>query len=387
MGRETDSGIKLLTKITSIRWFGWGLGETFIPIFILLFSANFFETGLLTSIYYVMFFLFIPISGYLADKIKIKYILILGLSIYIFIGVGYFLAGFTGMIIFLILARMLNGISYSLDQVGRETYFVRHVSKKNESESFGRFDKITTFWWVLAVLVGILLINYVDIHWLLLAVTPTSIIALFLTLKLKEKPVKKTKQKIKNPYVKIFREVKNFNSNLKNLSVMVFFFSMMSSIVYYFAPAVSYFRGESMINSVILVLAYSFPSLFGEKLGKFADKIKVKGYYLSLISLIFVLIILAFSPNYYLLLFSMFFAGMTFELTSLTNKGFMARNSAYNKVGEVDSVLNGIGSLGSIIGPIVFGFLLDLLNPMHSYFSAILLVLVMFGFVYRMKDK
>jgi len=83
----------------------------------------------------------------------------------------------------------------------------------------------------------------------------------------------------------------------------------------------------------------------------------------------------------------MFFAGMTFELTSLTNKGFMARNSAYNKVGEVDSVLNGIGSLGSIIGPIVFGFLLDLLNPMHSYFSAILLVLVMFGFVYRMKDK
>ncbi len=387
MKRDTDKGIKLLTKITAIRWFGWGLGEAFIPLLLLMMSASFFVTGLLTSVFNIFFFLFIPFAGVLADRIKIKYMILAGLIIYVLVGFGYFLAGLTGMIIFLILARALNGISYSLDQIGRESYFIRHTPKKKESQVFGHLDKITSFWWLLAMLLGLFLIKYTEIHWLLLFIVPTSIISFLFALRLKEKPIKKNKQKFGNPYIKLFKEFKNFNKNLKVLAVIIFFFRMMSVIVYYFAPAVSYFNGESMVNAVILIFAYSIPALFGEKLGRFADKIKYKGYFLGLISLVAVLIILAFSPNYYLLLISMFFAGLTFELTFITNKSVMARNSEFHEIGKIDSVLSGIGSLGAILGPILFGILLDVFNPTFSYLGMAFFAVLMFGFVYKNREK
>lgn len=386
MRGENNKGIGLLTKVTAIRWFGWGFGDPFLPILFLLMSESFFGTGFLTSIYYVIFFFSIPFAGFLADRIKIKHMILVGLIIYVFIGTGYFLAGLTGMIFFLILGRGLNGISYSLDQIGRETYFIRHTPKKNESQVFGHFDKVTSFWSITATLMGIVLINYLEIHWLLFMIVPTSIISIFFILKLKEKPIRKKKKPFVNPYSKMLKEIKGFNKNLKTLSLITFFFGMMRTIVYFFAPAVTYAQGGSLVSSAILILAYSIPSLFGEKLGKFADKIKYKGYFLTLSSLILVLLVLAFSPNYYLLLISMFIAGMTFEFNSLTNKGFMARNSDYERIGEIDGALNGIGSLGSIIGPIVFGLLLDTLHPMNSYLLTIGLVVFMILLIYKKRE-
>lgn len=332
-----------------------------------------------------MFFLSIPLAGFFADRIKIKYMVLTGLIIYVFIGFSYFLAGATGAVLFLILGRGLNGISFSFDQVGRETYFVRHTKKKDESKTFGYLDRISNFWYIIAVVLGMILINYLEIHVLLLAIIPTSIVAMFFILKLKENPIKK-KKKFSNPYSEMIKEIKGFNKNLKTLSLITFFFGMMRTIVYFFAPAVSYASGESLVNSALLILAYSIPSLFGEKLGRFADKVKYKSYFLSLSSLVFVLLILAFSPNYYLLLASMFIAGMTFELTVLANKGFMARNSDYERIGEIDGALNGIGSLGSIVGPIIFGVLLDILTPMHSYMSVAGLSLLMIVLLYNKKE-
>ena len=146
-------GVRLITWSTSVRWFGWGLSELFIPIFILSFSTNFLEAGLISSVYELIFLLSIPIAGFLADKIKIKKLLLISLIIYVFIGLGYFLAGLTGAVIFLIVARALNGMSYCFDEVGRETYILRHSPKNRVSRIFGRFDFITTFWYIFAVLV------------------------------------------------------------------------------------------------------------------------------------------------------------------------------------------------------------------------------------------
>lgn len=377
-----DKGVKLLAASTSVRWFGWGLGDTFIPVFLLIFSANFFETGLLASIYYITFFLSIPFAAMFADRFKSKHLVLSALLIYVFIGLGYFFAGITGMIVFLILAMGLNGVSFSLDQMGRESYFVRHSLKKDESAVFGYFDKITGVWWIFGVLIGLVLINYVETHWLLLMIAPTSIISFFIVLRLKEKAVKK-REKFSNPYVKMFKEIKGFNWKLKKLALIIFFFDMMATIIYYFAPAVTYSRGTSLAGSAVLILAYSTPSLLGERVGKFADRLRYKGYYLCLFSLVLVLLVLAFSPNYYLLLVSMFVAGLTFELSNLTHIGVMARNSDFGKIGEIDGALSSIGSLGSIIGPILFGFLLTLFSPMHSYFVASGAVAFMVIFIYR----
>jgi len=382
---EIDKGIKLLTLSTSVRWFGWGLGETFIPVFLLLFSGSFFETGLLTSSYYLIYFLTVPFAGMFADRFSAKKLILFGGIIYVFVGLGYYWAGVSGMILFVILTRGLNGVSASIDQIARESYIIRHSAKKDESKIFGRFDRIANSWWIVGIILGLFLIKYFEIHELLLMIAPTSLIAFFIIgFFLEEKPLRK-KRNLENPYLKMLREVRNFNGNLRKLAVLTFFFGAMSTIVYYFAPSVAYAAGNSLVSSSILVLAYALPLIFSERLGKIADKTQYRGYYLSLASLIFVLLVLAFSPNYYLLLISMFFAGATFEFSGLTNRGFLARNCEMDLIGETDAAMAGIAAFGAILGPVIFGWLLGVFSPMHSYFGITGLTLVMFMFVYRVR--
>lgn len=383
--RSIPKGIRLITWSTSVRWFGWGLSELFIPVFILLFSSSFLEAGLISSVFEIVFLLSIPIAGFLADRIKIKKILLLALIIYVFIGLGYFLAGITGAIIFLIIARALNGASYCLDQVGRETYITRHSPKSKVSRIFGRFDFITTFWYIFAVLVGLVLINYVELYWLFFIVTPTSIISFFIILRLKEK--KKNKRRInvslKSVYYKMFKEIKNFNKGLRLIAILSFFLGIISSVIYLFVPISAYLDGESIVNSAILLLVYSIPILFAQKLGKIADKKKEKIYVFGILSIILVLFSLIYFKNYFAILITLFFASAIFELIYLTNMGMIARLSDRTHLGEIDGSLNGIATVGAIIGPILFGLFTDLLNINNAYFILVFLSLIMFGLIFK----
>ncbi len=384
---KIPKGIRLITLSTAVRWFGWGLTELFIPVFILLFSTSLLEAGLLVSIYEVFFLLSIPLAGFLADRIKIKSLLLTALIIYIFIGLGYFIAGITTAVVFLIISRALNGISYSLDEVGRETYMMRHSPKKRVSRIFGHFDFITNLWWVIAVLMGLILVNYLPLHWLFFIIVPTSIISFFIILQLKENPKKQTREKfsLKSIYLKMFNEIRNFNKGLRLIAVFSFFLGILDSVIYFFVPISAYLGGESITNSAILLLAYSVPSLFGKFLGKIADKRKEKIYPWSIFCFIVVLLSLIYFDNYFIILLTMFFASAIFELISLVNFGLIARLSDRAHLGEIDGSLNGIATIGAIIGPILFGFLSNSLTIGKSYFIIIFLSLVMLTIIIRGK--
>ena len=101
---------------------------------------------------------------------------------YPLVGFGYFYAGFTGLAIFLIIARLLNGLGYAFDSVGRSTYFRRHSPQEIIGTVFGYFDSITSLFWVLCVLASIIL----AINVLFLAIVPTTIITLLMFLGLKK---------------------------------------------------------------------------------------------------------------------------------------------------------------------------------------------------------
>lgn len=367
---EKSKGIKLLTFATSIRWFGWGLGEAFIPIFMLLFSTNFFETGVLASSYYVLFFLFLPISAYLADNFKVKNMLLAAMIIYIFIGIGYFAAGITGAVVFVILSRSLNGISLSMDHVGREAYFMRHSPKGKVSQIFGRFDFITTVWWVLAVLIGLLLVEFADvkIHELLFIIAPTSLFAFLAILGLREnKKKKKVKFSISKAYLSMWKEVKSFDKNLKLIASLTFVFGFLSSIIYFFVPISAYLGGNGLVSAAVLAFIYSIPFFFSSKFGKIVDRKKGKVYTLGLILLLIITISLAFFNNYFILLIIMFLSSAVFELMSLTRRGMTAKIGKRSRLGEIDGSLNGVAALGAIVGPILFGFMIDKIGIGNSY--------------------
>src|SRR3989339_100451 len=367
---KIPEGIRILTWSTSVRWFGWGLGEAFVPIFLLSFSENFSETGLLASIYNITFFLSIPFAGYLADNIKIRSMILAGLIIYIFIGLGYFLAGATGAIIFIVIARGLNGIAYSLDQVGRESYFIRHYPEDKISKIFGKFDVITNFWWIIAVIIGLLLVKFafLPIHWLLFFITPTSIISFLIVLRLKEGERNHNKRILfLKVYSNLFRDIKNFSTGLKFILVLTFITGILSSVIYFFIPVFAYLNGDGLVNSTILALVYAMPILFGKILGKIADEKRENIYFISFSFVVLILVSLMFTKNYFLLLIIMFLSSAIFELISLTNKGMIARFADRTHLGEIDGSLNGVSAVGAVVGPLLFGFLLDSISQPNAY--------------------
>src|SRR3989339_180276 len=334
---KIPEGIRILTWSTSVRWFGWGLGEAFVPIFLLSFSENFSETGLLASIYNITFFLSIPFAGYLADNIKIRSMILAGLIIYIFIGLGYFLAGATGAIIFKV---------------------------------FGKFDVITNFWWIIAVIIGLLLVKFafLPIHWLLFFITPTSIISFLIVLRLKEGERNHNKGILfLKVYSNLFRDIKNFSTGLKFILVLTFITGILSSVIYFFIPVFAYLNGDGLVNSTILALVYAMPILFGKILGKIADEKRENIYFISFSFVVLILVSLMFTKNYFLLLIIMFLSSAIFELISLTNKGMIARFADRTHLGEIDGSLNGVSAVGAVVGPLLFGFLLDSISQPNAY--------------------
>jgi MFS family permease len=135
--QKIDQGIRIITWATGVRWFGWGLFETLFPVFLFSFSGSFAETGFFKSIYYIFFLLAAPIAGLLADRIRATHVIILALCVYPFIGLSYFLAGFFGVSIFIVIARALNGAAYAFDVIGRHTYVRRHVAPEHVGRTFG----------------------------------------------------------------------------------------------------------------------------------------------------------------------------------------------------------------------------------------------------------
>lgn len=381
------NGINLITLSTSVRFFGWGLGEVLIPIFLLMFSTSFLETGILASIYSVTFLISIPIAGHLADNIKIKKMILVGLVLYIFTGLGYFFAGVTGAVIFIILARGLNGIAYSLDQVGREFYIIKHSNKGDISKAFGKFDVITMFWWMFAVAIGLLLVKFmsVPIYWLLFFVIPTSIISFLIVLKLNERE-KKYKEKVflLKAYSNLLKDMYKFDIGLKVLLLLTFVTGILSSIIYFFVPISVYVNGGSLIDAGLLALVYTIPILFGRLLGKIADNKKGGVYPMSFFLIIIILVSLIFAKSYIILSILMFVSSAIFELISLTNRGVLARFADRTHLGEIDSSLNGVSALGTIVGPPLFGFLLDSSGKTNSYMvivfiSVVALIISFFG--------
>ena len=72
----------------------------------------------------------------------------------------------------------------------------------------------------------------------------------------------------------------------------------------------------------------------------------------------------------------MFFSSVVFELISLTNKGMITRIANRSHIGEVDGSLIGIAALGIIIGPILFGLLIDSINITNAYIVITAITLV-----------
>lgn len=356
-------GVRVITRATAIRWFGWGFAETLIPIFIFSFVHTYATTGLIGSVYDFMFILALPIVGLAADIFPATALIALGLALYVLVGLGYFLAGALGLIIFIVIARLVNGITFALDYVGRETYFRKHVEKNKLASVFGYFDTVTGLWWIIAALIGIVLIRYFSISLLLFMIAPCSIIALIVVMHFRktnpEKVYTLPKLSLKNSYGAAIKEVQGWSLTMKGLAVFNFFIALAGTVTAFFLPIEAYVQGASLARVMLIGILFAVPPLFGWFLGKWFD---IKGttiFFYGLVLFAVLLTSIALINTYAWKLAAAFGIGIVLELLALGSGELVTVYTLPEHFGRVGGIMGSITDLGGLVGPLAIGILID----------------------------
>jgi MFS family permease len=391
-GLNLDSGVKTITYATAVRWAGWGFAESLIPVLIFSFSKTYAEAGLLRSVYDIAFIVALPIVGLAADRFRASALIMLGLALYTLVGLFYFLAGLTSIATFIIIARLLNGVTYALDSVGRGTYFRRHSPSNRLASVFGYFDSITIFWWIAAALTGVWLVKFIPVHQLLFLITPTSLIALFMISRFYKSDIPAQgaadeHDNLNRAYGLAFKEIVNWDFRLRSIAMFNFFVAMIGSVVAFFLPIQAYNDGAGLSKTVLIGVMFSVPYLFGWLLGKWFDLKGLATFSYGLIALSIMLSVLAVTGNYWLQILIAFGVGIVLELISVGNNEMVTFCSEPKHFGRVGSIMSMVTNMGALLGPLMVGIIIDSQGIGLAYFLlACLAVLLAVVFLFMKKQ-
>ncbi|MDB5258982.1 MAG: hypothetical protein JWO73_190 [Candidatus Taylorbacteria bacterium] len=391
-------GVRIFTWARAIRWVGWGFGEALLPVFILAFSNTYAEAGLITSSVDIAGLLFLPFIGMWADKVSAKKLVLLSMLLYPIVGFGYFFAGVFGMAIFIVIAKVANGLTWELENVGIDTYYRRVISSKHIAASFGYIETWSHVAWIITAVVGLFLVSVFPVHYLLFAIVPFSIAAYLIALRAPADSPKNSesaeaaeKKSFIRSYLGAATEWRTWNFKLWSLSVLVFFTSFVSSLMYFFIPIDAYVSGSNLQMVVCITIFGSLPALFGYKLGKIADaRNKYSLIGIGLLGVAAVGLGLAIFPQYWFKLVAMFLMGVILELFYVAQSSLITTLGPEETYGERGSAFEGIISIGDIAAPLILGIGLDVLGFSQVAYviaGAALLLAVGFGFMKKMRGS
>ncbi len=345
---------------TAIRYFGWGFAELLIPIFIFSFVNNYTETGLVSSAYNISAVLVLPLISSVADRWGMKKILKISLFLYPLLALSYFFAWIWQVTFFLILAKWINGISFSLYAVGEKTV-ARTYASNSVGSNIGFMESMANMVWITAALIGVVRINmtWIPSYYLLLLIAPTSLIGLYFIDRLPTKKITHEKGSQAYHYQDIRRNLKNLPSKLKTYGWIYTVRSAFSSLLWLVMPLYIYFDTNNIYLVVISGVIMSIPSLFSYQLGKIADKQGTSALWKAfiLVGLLFLsFVIIPWYPAKLLILFvlAMLFVFLSLMLDGLSNS--LVKPTEY---GKVEATFEIFAQIGAVVWPVVGGFFLD----------------------------
>ena len=374
------ANVRLLAWARAVRWIGWGLGEALIPIFLLSFAKSFAETGLLSSTVEIASLVSLPIIGAWADRAPARRLVLWSLALYPIVGIAYYFAGLWGAAICVVIARVANGFTWELENVGIETYYRRVTDSKEIASSFGYIETWSHVAWIAAALVGIWLVQFTPIYVLLLAIAPFAVIAYFIVLKAPKDELIGTQgsgvgadanggialvqaRARSNSYMRAFRQLGSWNSRLWMVGALVLFTSIVSNLIYFFLPIDAYVSGANLPMVVLVTVVGALPALFSYKLGQIADRAD-KFWLISggLFGIAAAGIGLMLVPHYWFKLVAVFFLGIILELLYVSESSLITTLGPVETYGERGSAFESLTVLGDLGAPLLIGICLDALG-------------------------
>jgi MFS family permease len=309
----------------------------------------------------------LPFIGVWVDKVPARTLVLYSIALYPLVGISYFLAGLYGMVLFLVLARVINGFNWELENISIATYYRRTADPKIVATSFGFLDTWSHVAWIGAALIGICLLPFMPIYWLLLGIAPFAVIAFFVALKApKDSPAEDKRierSSLFGSYGKMMTEWRTWNQHLQVLSALVFFSEVVSSLMYFFVPIDAYISGANLPMVVLITVFGAVPALFGYQLGRLADNMNKYTVIIgSLVSIALVTVGLAVFPTYVFKLFTMFAVGILLELLYMVQDSLITTLGPSETYGRRGSAFEGVLVFGDLAAPLILGVGLDLIG-------------------------
>jgi MFS family permease len=398
MSFRVSREVKIVSWSTAILWFGWGFGESLIPVFLYQFANSYAETGLLKSVLDITALLVTPIIGYYADKISIKKMMLVGVALYFLVALNYYLAGALAVAFFVIIARILNGISWPLTCVSRESYICKYTPRRHMARAFGYFDTLGIMAWVIAVCLSLFLVKVLAIHQLLLLIAPAAVVAFivacFLPDHMKLKKIKPLKFNFL-PYREVIKEIFRWPIKLRIIILSSFLISLVSSAFFFFVPIEVWKTNSDLKQIIILAIFYSLPEASGNLLGWMIDRFKVsKSLIFSLLGSVAVIIGSIFWTNFLWRLTALILVGIFMETIALSRRqliadfniksNFLAWKTRYS-FGGISAILDEVTGLGGFVGIIIAGVLIDLVGWAAALWFLVTVLAFVFGMFIKKK--
>lgn len=375
-------GIRLISWATAVRFAGWGFVEVFVPIFLLSFVNNYAETGLLKSIYDIVFLLALPVISRLADHVSSKKIILSGLVLYPLIALCYYFAGLYGAVALVIIARCINGLSFALDSVGKKTY-MRRYAHGHIGVIFGYFDTLSNFWWLAASAFSLILIKYFPVHELFLLIIPTTLVAIFLITRIPHERKEKSTvprsflKEVLIDYKQMFLFIKHWTFEQKYITLLYAFMGVLYIVIIFFIPLVSFANNQSYTLIFLLTLFATLPYLFGVPLGFLADKANI----VSLRGVIFVgaclLVVIPFLHSLWQILVAVFIVSVCIYYAMLILERCATIHETRSHMGSLSGAFLSISQMAQIVAPICIGFLIDAVSLVFAVSVVSILAIIL----------
>lgn len=365
------SDIKYIAYARAVRWTGWGFGETLLPVFLLSFSSSFAETGLLGSILEIVTLICLPVLGGLADNISARLLILTSILLYPLIGFGYFLAGITGLMVWIVAVRALNGLLWSMENIGTETYYRRRAPREHLGIAFGYIDAVSMFGWTAAAIAGIFLVRYFEIHELILLTVPFALVGFIIALRApRDEPAHRgfPLSASLHAYRDTLRELQTWGRDLYLLGTLAFFVGALESAAYLFLPIYAYVQENNLVSAILVGVVTAIPYLFAYRLGSITDSFGARQAFLGSLAILGLSLFFAgVIDSLIVTMAAAFVVALMLELFNLTTKSYITRYSSSGAYGRRGGLMNFIATLGAIFGPLFLGVLFDVAGPSNTF--------------------
>jgi len=317
------------------------------------FGATEIQVGLVTSLFCIAAVIIRPLTGFLLESSKRKWLVILGATSLLCITISY---SFSTLIIFFLFIRFIHGLAWGWSTTANGTAAVELVPPKRLGEGLGYFSLSMTIGMILAPSLGILLYQTFGFHILIFVSSVLGVIAVVLLLLISYQTPKEVEEKqLDFRQFSLLRSLVDKHGWYPSFITLLASFSQGTIVTF-----IVIFSIERNLDQVFLF--YLFSAITGTIVRPFVGKwFDQKGPWLLVIfcsiSAILGLFILSYTYSITFLIFSGILIGAGFISMMPVLQSWVISKTPSDRRGVANGMFYSSIDLGIGISGVVFGFL------------------------------